>query len=126
MDKTQEIMELREHGDTIREISRKTDVARATVHRIIQNNLHNPEDFDDQLDRMLMIHLPITYVCPKCGKEQRHAILCPLCGKFIPVECDDEECSHVEFDFSNVKINMSAEMKELFEKARINSTMKKE
>ena len=104
MDKTSEILALRKEGHTIREISEKTDVPRSTVHRILQRHETEEETVWEELDRALLVHLPITFFCPRCGKEQRHAYLCPLCGKFIPAECDSEECATVEFDLSTVKL----------------------
>ena len=104
MDKTSEILKLRKEGYTIREISEKTDVPRSTVHRILQQCEVDEETIWEELDRALLVHLPVTYFCPRCGKEQRHAYLCPLCGKFIPVECYSKECATVEFNLSTVKL----------------------
>ncbi len=108
MDKISEILGLREEGYTIREISEKTDIPRSTVHRILQQREVNEETIWEELDKALLVHLPISFFCPRCGKEQRHAYLCPECGKFIPAECDSEECAKgVEFDLSNVKLGKS-------------------
>ena len=104
MNKINEILKLREEGYTIREISEGTGVPRSTAHRILQQREVNKETTWEEFDKAFLVHLPISFFCPRCGKEQRHAYLCPECGKFIPAECDSEECALVEFDLSNVKL----------------------
>ena len=100
MDKKDEIVALREKGCTIREISQKTDVPRSTVHNILKSSQEEYDTTEDPALQRLFFHLPFTYFCPSCGKEQRHAWLCPICGKFIPAEC---ECWWAEFNLSEVK-----------------------
>jgi len=108
MDKTNEIIALRKQGKTIRGISQITGVPRSTAHNIIKRSTGESMDPFEELAKALLVHLPISFFCPRCGKEQRHAYLCPECGKFIPAECDSEECSKgVEFDLSNVKLGKS-------------------
>ena len=103
MDKNDEIRALREQGCTIREISQKTDVPRSTVHNILKSDQEKDMVIQCQGQKGLLFHLPFTYFCPECGKEQRHAWLCPLCGKFLPAECDQEGCCYEGFDLSEVK-----------------------
>ncbi len=111
MDEKQEIRALREQGLTIRDIAERTNIPKSTVHKILQSNPGEDVVFanivpdEDGIDwtKAIYIHLPYTYFCPECGKEQRHAWLCPLCGKFLPAECDQEGCCYEGFDLSEVK-----------------------
>ena len=103
MDKKEEIKALREQGCTIRDISQITGIPRSTVHRILKSRQDKYVDIECQGQNRLIFHFPFTYFCPECGKEQRHAWLCPLCGKFIPVECDKDNCCWEGFDLSEVK-----------------------
>lgn len=103
MDKKYEIRTLREQGCTIRDISQKTGVPRSTVHSILKSDQEKDMFIQCQGQKGLLFHLPFTYFCPECGKEQRHAWLCPLCGKFVPAECGKEGRCYKGFDLSEVK-----------------------
>jgi hypothetical protein len=104
MDKTSEIVALRKQGKTIRAISQKTGIPRSTVHQIIKRKIDKDVDSLEERENSLLIHLPVTFFCPSCGKEQRHAYLCPICGKFIPAECETDDCCWEGFDLSAVKL----------------------
>lgn len=111
MDKKDEIIALREQGCTIRDISQKTGVPRSTVHNILKSSQEQQQEEEEEEEEViqcqgqkgLLFHLPFTYFCPECGKEQRHAWLCPVCAKFLPAECDGDNCWRAEFDLSEIK-----------------------
>jgi hypothetical protein len=104
MDKTDEIIALRLQGETVRAISQKTGVPRSTVQQIIKRRIDKDMDSYEEWENSLLVHLPVTFFCPSCGKEQRHAYLCPVCGKFIPAECETDGCCYEGFDLSAVKL----------------------
>jgi hypothetical protein len=103
---TDKIMTLRGQGYSVREIAHITGISKSTIHRSIkevemENNTgsNTSDDVDGQL-----VHLNFTFSCPNCGKEQNHVWLCSYCGKFIPMDCDNEKCCPEGFDMSQVKL----------------------
>lgn len=100
--KKNEIRSLRGQGETIRSISQKTGVPRSSVHRIAKDQQRREAEFVKKYGDPIILCLPFKYSCPVCGKEQSHATLCPICAKFLPTECDSDECNRDGFDLSEV------------------------
>lgn len=117
MDKRHKVRNLRQEGLTIREIAQKTGIPKSTVHKLLQGSpymdktnesasppmdkvTHKVELAEDSLR---LIHLPYTYYCPNCGREQNHVILCLECGKFLPAECVEDTCYSEGFDLGQVE-----------------------
>lgn len=96
MDKNTEIRTLRAQGLSIRDISKRTKIAKSTVHKILKINPDKDTDMRQAVpDRVKIgrlefqfVHMPFHYFCPSCEMEQNHAWLCFECGGFIPAECD--------------------------------------
>ena len=103
MDKANKIIALRKAGNTIRAISQETGIPRSTVHQIIKRSMDKGVDSFVGW-QSLLVHLPVTFFCPSCGKEQNHVYICPLCGKFVPAECETADCCWEGFDLSEVKL----------------------
>lgn len=113
-----ELRRLREMGFSVREISKRTGVPSATVHRYvrqIQVNGHHPETLTRVLTQRrgtrdhgftkkpgryieiergrryhgLLIHLPDPVFCPYCGLESADLVFCLDCGN-----CWIGDCGH--------------------------------
>ncbi len=114
MNKIDEVRALRQKGLTIREIAQRTGVPRSTVHKWLSRRSPSVDkdngSVSPQMDKVSegtikyyfqLIHMPFTFRCPHCGREQNHAFLCLLCGEFIPSNCKDAGCS-AGFKFSEI------------------------
>jgi len=94
MEMNEIIKVLKQHGASIRAISKATGMLKSSVHRYLATQcrgliLHSGPQLFGQIG-FLYIHFPYTYFCPGCRREQNHAWLCLDCGRFIPAECDTE------------------------------------
>ena len=38
-----------------------------------------------------VLHLPYSFECPVCRREQQHVLMCLLCGALFPGECEEAE-----------------------------------
>ena len=54
-----------------------------------------------------LLHLPYSFECPVCRKEQQHVLMCLLCGAFFPAECDEQAHSEAPEGFDLNGIHLS-------------------
>lgn len=114
MNEFDRIKRLRKEGLTIREIAQRTGIPRSTVHKWLSRRSPSVDkdngSVSPQMDKVPdeavnyyfeLIHMPFTFRCPNCGREQNHAYLCLLCLKFIPADCEDDKCVD-GFDLSEI------------------------
>lgn len=95
-DRLQEVIRLRAKGLTVRQIGQEVNLPKSTVHKFLKGiGIRRCEEG-------FLVHLPYTYFCPNCGREQNHAWLCLECGKFLPAECSEDAC-YKGFELGQIK-----------------------
>ena len=62
----------------------------------------------DEEDMSQVIHLPYTFFCPICGKEQQHLLFCVLCGAVFPAECEEHRGRRLPSDYWEKGISLES------------------